>query len=376
MPPMAIDFEAEGLLEGTEGAERDARLRLLEELTEDGVTLDELRQAVEDDRLALLPLERVLAGEGRRYTVEEVAERAGVGLDILRRLQQAIGLPTPEPGERAFTEEDVESARRLNAFREAGIPEEGLLEISRVIGMAMGQIAATTRDVAGDAILQPGDTELDVGRRFAAAAANLIPTVGPTLQYAFALHLRELIRREAIGRAELATGRLPGAVEVTVAFADMVGFTRLGEGLPADELGGVTGRLSELAGEVAQPPVRLVKLIGDAVMLVSPETDALLDATLSLVEAAEGEGDEFPALRAGVARGTALPRGGDWYGHPVNLASRITEVARPGSVLCSPEVRDTAGEVFEWSNAGSRRLKGIRHSVGLSRARRAELTDS
>jgi adenylate cyclase len=371
MAPVAIDFEDEGLLEGTEGAEREARLRLLEELAEDGVPLDELRRAVDEDRLALLPLERVLEGEGRRHTVEEVSELSGVALDLLRRLQQAIGLPTPEPGERAFTEEDVESARRLNAFREAGIPEQGLLEISRVIGMAMGQIAATTRDVAGDAILQPGDTELDVGRRFAAAAKDLIPTVGPTLQYAFALHLRELIRREAIGRVELATGRLPGAVEVTVAFADMVGFTRLGEGLPADELGGVTGRLSELAGEVAQPPVRLVKLIGDAAMFVSPETDPVLHATLSLVEAAEEEGEGFPALRSGVARGTALPRGGDWYGHPVNLASRITEVARPGSVLCAPEVHDAAGEGYSWSDAGSRRLKGIREPVPLQRARRA-----
>jgi adenylate cyclase len=373
---MAIDFEAEGLLQGTEGAEREARLRLLEELTEDGVALDELRQAVEDDRLALLPLEKVLEGEGRRYTVEEVAELADIDVDLLRRLQQALGFPAPEPGERAFTDEDVSSAKRMKAFRDAGIPEDGLLEVSRVIGMAMGQIAATNRDVVGNAMLQPGDTELDVGRRFAAVAKDLIPTVGPTLQYALALHLREQIRREAIGRFELATGKLPGAVEVTVAFADLVGFTRLGEGLPADELGGVTGRLSELAREVAQPPVRLVKLIGDAAMLVSPENDPLVDSTLSLVEAADEEGEEFPALRAGVARGTALPRGGDWYGHPVNLASRITEVARPGSVLCSPEAREAAGDRFEWSNAGSRRLKGIRNSVRLSRVRRAELTDS
>ncbi len=368
---MTIDFEAEGLLADTEGEERAGRLRLLEQLSGEGVPLDVLRKAVEDDRLALLPLEQVLEGEGQRYTIEEVAERAGIELGLLQRLQQALGFPTPEPGERAFTEEDVASAERTRGFLDAGIPEQGILEVSRVIGMAMGQVAATTRDVVGDALLQPGDTEFDVGRRFAAVAKDLIPAFGPTLQYALNLHLREQIRREAIGRAELAAGRLPGAVELTVAFADMVGFTKLGEGLPADELGGVTGRLSELARAVAEPPVRLVKLIGDAAMLVSRDTDPLLDATLSLVEAADEEGEGFPRLRAGIARGTALPRGGDWYGHPVNLADRLTETARPGSVLCASEVRDTAGEGFMFSSAGSRRLKGIGHPVRVHRARRS-----
>ncbi len=367
---MAIDFESEGLLDGLDEREREARVRLLDELTAEGVSLDELRRAVAEDRLALLPVERVLAGEGRRYTEQEVVELAGVEVDFLRRLRQALGLPAPDPGEPAFTDEDIESAKRMKAFREAGLPEEGMLEISRVVGLAMGQIAAANRDVIGDALLQPGDTEHDVGARYAEAARNLMPMLGPMLQYVLSLHQREQVRHEIIGRAQLASGRLPGSVEVAVCFADLVGFTRLGEGLPAEELGGVTGRLSEFAGEVAQPPVRLVKLIGDAAMLVSPETDPLLEAALSLVEAAEGEGDRFPQLRAGVSRGMALPRGGDWYGRPVNIASRITAVARPDSVLCDEQVRESAGEGFTWSAAGSRHLKGIRGQVRLYRVRR------
>ena len=85
--------------------------------------------------------------------------------------------------------------------------------------------------------------------------------------------------------------------------------------------------------EVAEPPVRLVKTIGDAAMLASPEPEPLLGATLALIEAADAEGEDFPQLRAGAALGQALLRAGDWFGRPVNLASRITSVARPGSLL-------------------------------------------
>ena len=173
-----------------------------------------------------------------------------------------------------------------------------------------------------------------------------------------------------IDRTALATGRLNTGSEVTVAFADLVGFTRLGEELPPERLGGVVDRLGELAAEVAQRPVQLVKMIGDAAMLVSPEPAALLDATLTLVQRSEEQGDDFPALRAGVASGTALTRGGDWYGRPVNLASRITNIARPGSVLTSREVRDAVGEDgYRWSFAGDRKLKGVRGDTRVYRVR-------
>ena len=87
-----------------------------------------------------------------------------------------------------------------------------------------------------------------------------------------------------------------------------------------------------MATAVAEPPVRLVKTIGDAVMLVSTEAEPLLTAALALIAAAEAEGEEFPWLRAGLASGPTLPQSGDYYGRSVNLASRITGVARPGSV--------------------------------------------
>ena len=119
-------------------------------------------------------------------------------------------------------------------------------------------------------------------------------------------------------------------------------------------------RLEALASDVAEPPVRLVKTIGDAAMLASPEPEPLLDAALALIEAADAEGEDFPQLRAGAALGAALPRAGDWFGRPVNLASRITAVARPGSLLADRALREPPSEAYRWSFAGERRLRGIR----------------
>jgi len=108
-------------------------------------------------------------------------------------------------------------------------------------------------------------------------------------------------------------------------------------------------------------------------MLVSTEPRALLDATLDLVEAADEQGEEFPQLRAGIAHGEALARAGDWFGRPVNLASRITNRARPGSVLVTEEFRNALGEDgYQWTRLpGRHRLKGISGEIELYRVRRA-----
>jgi adenylate cyclase len=365
-----IDFEAEGLLEGLEGEEREARLALLRDLAEDGAGLDELREAVAAGRLPLLPVERALVGDGPRYTAEEVAEQVGLDVKMLQRSTAALGLPVPDPEERVLTEADVEAAKRLKAIRDTGLPEEGVLQVARTIGMASSRIAAANRELIMRTLVQEGDTEHDLALRLAAAARTLLPLVAPALAYGLQTHLIEQIRRDVIGATDLASGEVGGATDVSVVFVDLVDFTKLGEQIPVEELGMVAGRLEEIASAVAEPPVRLVKLIGDAAMLVSSDAVAAVEAALRMVEAGEQEGEEFPLLRAGIARGAALSQAGDWYGRPVNLASRITDVARPGSVLVEEEAKEAAGDAFHYSFAGERKLKGIKGAVRLWRARR------
>jgi len=365
-----IDYEGESLLDGLEGDEREARRKLLDELVSDGVGLEELRTAVTEDRLALLPVERLLNGGEERLTAAEVAERTGVDEEFLERNWRALGLALAGEDEAAYTERDVDSVKRVKVLRDAGVPDDGILEVSRLMGMTMSQLAAANRRLIADAFMREGDTEYDVATRFAAAAKAFVPLLGDSLEYVLSLHLREQIRHDAFGLAEVSSGRAASADEVTVCFADMVDFTQLGETLDPEALGTVTGRLGELAAAVVEPPVRLVKLIGDAAMIVGPEPEPVLEAALEIVDAAEREGDDFPLLRAGVATGMGLPRSGDWYGRPVNLASRITTIARPGSVLASEGVHDALEDDYEWSFAGSRKLKGIDGSVKVFRARR------
>jgi adenylate cyclase len=370
-----IDFEAEGLLEGLGGKARDARLELLQTLADDGASIEELRDAVAESRLALLPVERALTGEPK-YSLEEIVELADVDLDFVRRQIQASGLPVPEPGEVAGTEEDLEMAKRGKQFREAGLPEEGIREIARVIGMSMARIAEASQSLIGDAFLEPGDTEYDVAMRYAAGATAMTPMLGRTMEYIFARHLREVIRNAVMLEAELESGHLRGSTPITVAFADLVGFTSLGEQVEVGELGDVSGRLLELASSAAESPVRLVKMIGDAAMLVAREPEPLLEATLGLVEAVE-EDEALPSLRAGVAHGEAIGRAGDWYGRPVNLASRITGFARAGSVVADGAVKaaleDEDGP-FAFSFAGKRRFKGLKEETAVFRAKRVSNT--
>ena len=365
-----IDFEAEGLLEGTSGNEREARLRLLRDLADDGVGVDELRAAVEEERLVLLPVERALGGP-EKYTLEEVAKKAGLEPDVLERHLRSLGLPVSR-GDKIASEEDLVAAEGLREFRDiGGLPEEGMLEVARVVGMSMSQVAAATRRITAETLLSAGGTERDIGQGLAAAGRELAPRMGDFLEWAYKRHLREQISQDVIGDAEIAEGRLPGSQELTVCFADLVGFTSLSERLEAEAIGEMGGRLGELAAEVAEPPVRLVKLIGDAAMLVSQETEPVLDAAMRLIEAT-GPDNELPEIKVGVACGPALARGGDWYGRPVNLASRITAIARPASALVTSDVRDGVDGDYDFSRAGRRQFKGIKGPVSLYRARRAE----
>jgi adenylate cyclase len=370
------DFKREGLLEGVStDAGRRSRIQLLEQLHGEGVSLEELRRAVKEERLALLPVERVLMGDGERYTQREVAEKAGVPLPFLLQMRQALGLGVPDEEERIFTDEDVRAAESTKVFAEAGLPEDGRLEVARVLGRAMADVAAATRELTAQTILKPGDTELEAAMRLAHSTRLTLPQLAAVLQSVLSAHLREQVRQEVIAQSDLDERGLPGGRNVAVCFADLVDFTRLGETVEAERLGAVAQRLVELTGETVAPPVRVVKMIGDAAMLVSTDPRPLLDTALELVDRACAEGEGFPELRAGVALGEAVTRGGDWYGRPVNLASRLSDIARPSSVLASEGVKEALEDQYSWSFAGKRRIKGLVGEAATFRARRLETAE-
>jgi adenylate cyclase len=364
------DFDGEGLLAGLAGDDREARLDLLRQLYDAGVSLDALRAACEEDRLALVPVELVFSGD-LQYTVDQALERSGLSREFLRRDMLALGLPLPGDDELAFSESDLEAFRGLKQLFDAGFPEERVLELARLAGRNAAQMADATIENFVRVFLHAGDTERDVGLRFAEMARGLTPSLGPLLETPMRRHMLEIVRREVISRAEIMAGELPGARDVTVAFADLVGFTHFSTQTTAEQVGDLAGRLERLAGEVAAPPVRLIKLIGDAAMLAAPQPAPLVAATRDLVAAA-AEDDSLPELRAGVATGRALNRSGDWYGHPVNLASWLTSAADPGSLLATEDVATATNQDFAWAPVGTRQLKGIDDPVSVFALRGAK----
>jgi adenylate cyclase len=366
-----IDFEAEGLLDGLDGQARAERVTLLRQLAKEGVPLADLRRSTAAGSIVYLPADRVIVGS-ERYTAAEIAALSDVDESFLIAARKAMGLPIPEQDEDVYTAAELESARMIHVARDAGITDEDVLDLLRVLGRGLSQVAETLRTLPLKLILEAGISEPELANRYAQAAGALYPLVNPLVESVLALHLKHATQSTVVSELERSGGQLPGSREVGVCFADLVGFTRLGEEVAPDELGRLAVRLEALAGDVAQPPVRLVKTIGDAAMLASPEPEPLLGAALSLIDAAEAEGEDFPQLRAGAALGQALPRAGDWFGRPVNLASRITAVARPSSLLVERELRESVDGPFRWSFAGERRLKGIRGPVPLYRARREE----
>src|SRR4051794_39838929 len=366
-----MGWGAQGLCEGLEGdAARTARRRLLDELHEQGMSVDELRRVVEEDKLVLAPVARTLSSESR-YTAQEIAEKSGVDEVFLAASRRALGLPVPGAGERLYGEMDLEAAMLGAQNRNVGFPDDDALEVARVLGQGMARYAEATRALVARTFIEPGLDEYELAHRYRTVAEQLMPLAGPWLEHVFALHLQQVLRSDALTQEQRRAGRLDDTQDAVVAFADLVGFTELGENLTVEELGSVAGRLSHLAGDALEPEVKIVKLIGDAVMLVSPRPEPMLESTLRLIESA-GEDTAFPPLRAGIARGQAVHRWGDWFGTPVNLASRLTARARPSTVLVSQEVVDSVGVGFVFSDAGRKRLKGFSAPVHAFRAKRAQ----
>ncbi|WNG86209.1 adenylate/guanylate cyclase domain-containing protein [Mycobacterium sp. ITM-2016-00317] len=366
------DLEASALLDGLDAAAREERADLIRWLLDRGVGVDQIRG---NPAPMLLASRRILGDDGRYVSARQAAVQAGVDLALFERIQRAMGLPrVDDPDSEVFLRADAEAAKFTRDFLDAGIDPDELVQITRLLGDGLARAAEAMRSAALAAVIRPGATELDVAKASEALVGNIAPLLGPMIQEVLLLQLRHAIETEAVTATERAEGQhLPGARLVTIGFADLVGFTRLGEAVPPEELEQLSQRLADMTREFSLPPVRFVKTIGDEVMLVSPEPAALLEAMLRLIEETEDD-DAFPRLRAGVATGMAVGRAGDWFGSPVNLAARMTGAARPGSVLVAESTRDAIGEDdrFTWSFAGAKRLKGIKSDVKAFRIRRAD----
>jgi adenylate cyclase len=317
------------------------RVRFL--LLDLGCTDQEIDQAVEDDALDLLVVDRILVPADHRLTQTEVAERTDIPLDVAKRFWRALGFLDVGEDEAAFTDMDIEAVHIFQSLVAMGLVDlDSAVQMARVIGSSMARIAeAETAPGSTPILMGSGDSILDADA-FAAQAGASIPGMARLLEYVWRRHLQAATRRAMLHRAR---GSDEGIRPVmAVGFADMVGFTMLSQHLGDEELAAVVARFEELAHDtVVALGGRVVKMIGDEVMFIVQTATSAAQIGLSLAEAYAGD-ELLSDVRVALAVGPVLVKDGDFYGPVVNLASRLVGVAHPGTVLISDEFRQALRE--------------------------------
>jgi adenylate cyclase len=329
-------------------------------LTERGVPLTDIHQAEVSGSLTAMVLDQMVMPGVPRYTAEDVIQRSGEDPDLVRRMWGALGFP--EPGnEVAFYDSDLVALSETRADRSMWATDDDDINNARASSAALSRLA----EVSTDALVIPIMKLREAGATDAETAAALlqlfdVERIQRSLLYLFRRQWQAAIWRR-LGHTSDGDGASATEPNQAVGFVDLVRFTALTEQVAEDELTRVVSRFEELSHQVVVAHRgRVVKMIGDAVMYVSDDaTEAVLTAT-GLVEA-YADDDLLPPARAGIASGPMLARGGDYFGPVVNLASRIVDVARPNSVVCSEEVHDSlaADDRFDWRRLPRMKLKGI-----------------
>jgi adenylate cyclase len=177
-------------------------------------------------------------------------------------------------------EADALAVGRAKFFLDLGVDDNETVAIMRVLMQGLERATAVMRRAAYKTFVHPGATEVELAMQSEDMARQAAPGIGPVVRDLMLVQLRHILETEAVTAAERAAGSLPGARQVAVAFADLAGFTSLGEALPAEDLEHIASILTDLADKVAIASVRFIKSIGDAVMFVSPETVPLLNAVV------------------------------------------------------------------------------------------------
>jgi adenylate cyclase len=355
----------------------DAVRTVREMLVDVGCTDQELDAAEREGTLPLLAVEKLMVPEVAEYDLAGVAARSGLDVDTVRDLWRTLGYPVPRDDEVAFTAADAEILTEVGRLMAGDVASADLvLQMSRVIGSSMARIASAQVDVISARVAGApragalADAEL-TDEQIVVSASALLPIVPSVLNATWRRHLQAAIRRR-LSIAETGQGQLG-----VVGFADLVGFTALSQQVGDDELAAIVDEFEQLAFDVVTAHGgRVVKMIGDEVMFTVDDPLAAAEIGLALAEGTRGA-DELSDVRVGMAYGPLLEREGDLYGPVVNLASRITSVAFPGSIVIGPSLRDELVDRNEYRlrSMRPRSLKDIGR-VPLWVLRRAGPTES
>jgi adenylate cyclase len=360
-----------GLIPGYDGRWTPASAayaRVVARLRARGHTLAQIKRASDNGQLAVGPLENLLSSPGPRHSLREAVRLSGLDAELIERLSATMGLGAlPLDG---FSDEDVQILKYGAAVLEAGLPLPAFLQLMRVYGQAVAQIAdAEVRLIhlyVHEPLMRAGVPSVEIAEEMEGLTAETLPFATPFMNYLHGRLLAQFVEQDMIGHMEvdLADDAQEGRLRVAIAFADLAGYARLTSERGDEAALGAVERFVQAVEQTLPVDARVIKTLGDEVMVVASDAVAL---TSWAVELGGGIAAGDPLPRIGIHYGEALYRDGDYYGSAVNRAARVVARAGGGEVLVTRAIEQAAAGVdaLEFKRIGEVRLKGFSEPTEL-----------
>jgi adenylate cyclase len=347
--------------------------RLVARMRERGHSLAEIRRATEEGRLAFGFLEELFPTDQDRYSIRQAARQAGLQPGLVRRIVTGLGI-SPEHSE-TISEDELQLLRYVAAALESGFPLAALLQLIRVYGQAMAQVADAEVRLfhlcVHEPLLRSGAAGVEAADQMHALSREVLPLAAPVMDQLHQRYLQHFVEQDVVGHMESDLGDDSidlGRMRVAIAFADLAGYTRLTEEEGELTALGAVERFVEAVEITLPEEARVIKTIGDEVMIVGSDPAALTDWAVGFQRLQS----ERPLPRIAVHYGVALYREGDYYGRDVNIASRVAARSGGGEVLVTRPVVEQAGSHLEFERIAEVKLKGFNEATEIFIARPLE----
>jgi adenylate cyclase len=318
-----------------------AQARVVARMRERGHSLEDLRRAGREGRLAFGFAEDLFPKPEQQVTVDEVARETGLEPELIERILVILG--TPLERERLLSPQDAQALRHCARVLAAGFPLVAFLQLVRVYAQSLRRIADAEVRLfhlyVHEPLIRDGIPELEMAEEMGELAGDMLPLASPLIDYLHTRYLRFFLEQDVIGHmeSELEASSELGQVPVTLCFIDLTGFTRYTEEEGDLEALDVIENFVETVEVTLPPEATIVKTIGDEVMVVSPDAASLTEWAVDLL----ARFPERPQPRVGIHCANAVYRDGDYFGTHVNLAHRVVSRAQAGEVLATDRVVET-----------------------------------
>jgi adenylate cyclase len=347
-----------------------ATARIVRRLRERGHSLQEVRKASQDGRLAYGFLEELFPSATESHSLERLSEETGLEEALIERIWQSIGFPRSELEN--LTDEDLQAVRYIAAVIDSGFPLVAFLQLVRVYGQAMSRIADAEVRLfhlyVHEPLMRDGVPGLEMAEEMETLARDLLPLASPIMDYLHQRFLQHFVEQDMVGHMEVELDEKEdlGRVKVAIAFADLAGYTRFTEEVGEEEAVSLVERFIDAVTDTLPEGARVVKTIGDEVMIVAQDVQAITDWAVGFQRLYR----DRPTPRIGIHYGVVLYRDGDYFGREVNMAARVVARARGGEVIVTDSVMEAikTSDWLQFENIGEVKLKGFAQPRALCRA--------